>query len=133
MGSPQRRAGDKALQRLVAEREFAQRQRPFRPKAALPQPQQMFRQVVFRPVNNAQIFPAAHLERRLEQALRPDRAKSSGLTTMPSPPRAVSSSHQATPSAQLAASAASTCRRFVPARLGAPFAASRSATAMCQR
>ena len=58
----------------------------------------------------------------------------SGLTTMPSPPAAVSSSHQATPAGDATRSVVSTTSRRVGrgAASGRP-STSRSATARCQR
>ena len=66
-----------------------------RAEAALAQPLEVGRVGVLGAVDDPQVLAAAALDRRLHQAACGPRAtKSSGLTTIPSPPRAVSSSHQ---------------------------------------
>src|SRR5262245_18539986 len=70
MHAAQRLAPDEALQPLDAERELAQRERELAAEPALPQALDMLRHRVVRPVDDAQIFEAAALQRRLHQALR---------------------------------------------------------------
>src|SRR5262245_47181176 len=66
----QRLARDEACQPLVAERELVERELALAGKAAPAQPLDVLRRVVFRAVDDAQIFPAAHLQGRLDEAFR---------------------------------------------------------------
>ena len=76
----------------------AARATAWRRQAARAQALEVFGGVVLRAVDDAQILSAAALHRRLHRPCPAAATKSSGLTTMPSPPRPVSCSHQAMPS-----------------------------------
>src|SRR5579862_371347 len=52
----------------MPKRELAQRQVTLTVEAAFAQTSEMLRRIVFRPIDDAQVFPAAHLYRRLQQA-----------------------------------------------------------------
>ena len=70
-------------------------QRALVPEAALAQPVEVAGLGVLRAVDDAQVLPAAALHARAGPGrVGPRRQVASGLTTMPSPPAAVSSSHQ---------------------------------------
>src|SRR5689334_6846141 len=69
MNPPQWLAGDEALQCLVTEGEFAQGQVALAAQAALAEPGEVLGGVIFRAIDDAEIFAAAHLERRLKEAL----------------------------------------------------------------
>ena len=65
MNPAQRLPGDKAAQRLMTQREFSQRERPFLSKAPVPQALQVLRRVVFRPIDEAQILRSPAFDRWL--------------------------------------------------------------------
>src|SRR5687768_10152825 len=72
---PQRFAPDESGQGLDAQGELAERQRPLRAQVSAPQPGEMLRRGVFRAVDDAEVFPAAALDRRLDQALAAPRGE----------------------------------------------------------
>ena len=85
MDPPQRLASDEALQRLVTEGEFAKARLRCR-QTTLAQPEEILGGVILGPIDDAQIFAAAHFQRRLNETFFPRATKSRGLITIPSPP-----------------------------------------------
>lgn len=131
--APHRLAPDETLERLDAERELAQCERALAAEPALAQPFEVVRQRVLGTVNDAQVLAPAALDRRLHQTPLAAGHEVERLTTIPSPPRSVNSSHQRIASASLAGSVTSTrwCSVAKSSRSAArPIAAS---VAMCQR
>src|SRR5262249_45928932 len=62
-------AGDEPLQCLVTEGEFAEREVALAAEATFAQADEMLGQIVFRAVNDPEIFAATHLEGRLNEVL----------------------------------------------------------------
>src|SRR5262249_35676678 len=79
MHSPQRFVRREALQRLVAEGELAQGEIALAGEAARAEPDQIFRRIVLRTINDAQIFAPAHLQGGLTQSLLPPGDEGAGL------------------------------------------------------
>src|ERR1700685_2313202 len=69
MHAPQRLARHEALKSLMAERELPNREIALASHAALAQAREMLRRVVFRTVDDVQIFATADLQRGLQEAL----------------------------------------------------------------
>lgn len=69
MDPAERLSGDKSLQSLVTEGELAEREVALAAQMPLAQPDKIVGCIIFRSVDDAQIFAAAYLERRLDEAL----------------------------------------------------------------
>ncbi len=104
MHSPQRLLLHKPLQRFPAEAELAQSQRPFRAETSSAKAFEVLRRCVLGSVDDAKVLPPTALHRRLHETASALGNKLEGFTTMPSPPEAVSSSHQVIPSLLLSSS-----------------------------
>jgi len=60
-------ASDEALQRLVTEGELAKGEIAFASQTTLTEPDKIFRCVVLRAINDAEVFPASHLQSGLNE------------------------------------------------------------------
>ena len=68
MDSSERFASDEALQCLVTEGELAKGEIAFASEATLTKPDEIFGRIVFGAIDDAEIFRAAHLQGRLNEA-----------------------------------------------------------------
>ena len=91
--SAKRFVANEALQGLDSQHEFTERERTFATEPSDTQAREILVRVVVGAIDNPQIFSAAAFYAGCTSPFLSRTVKSSGLTTMPSPPRAVSASH----------------------------------------
>lgn len=124
---------DEALETLDAQSELAEGERALGAEAAATEAVEVRGLGVLGAVDDAEVLATAALERGLREAAGPRTTKSTGLTTIPSPPPFVISSHHAVARAWLSVSVVSTTTlRVVASTPVASAVASPSTCSTCQ-